>query len=32
MKPYTLERITDNKDVIVVMLRGIIELPIFINS
>lgn len=32
MKPYTLERITDNKDVIVVMLHGIIELPIFINS
>ena len=29
MKPYTLERITDNKDVIIVMLHGIIELPIF---
>ena len=29
MKPYTLERITDNKDVIVFMLHGIIELPIF---
>lgn len=29
MKPYTLERITYNKDVIIVMLHGIIELPIF---